>query len=100
MTAPEAAVLARMCRPDAALQPHLEPYLNQLPTPDVPLLWPPPLRAALLRGTSAGPAAESQAALSAKMMSKMTTVIGELVILSTIIKYFAYEGPAAQARSQ
>ena len=39
-------------------------YLASLPPPDVPLLWPAPLRAALLRGTSAGIAAESQVALS------------------------------------
>ena len=38
------------------------PYVSALPVPDVPLLWPPPLRDALLRGTSAGPASVSQAA--------------------------------------
>ena len=59
---------------DAAILAHIlsqpqhrasSPYLSDLPQPDVPLLWPAPLRAALLRGTSAGPAAESQVALSA-----------------------------------
>lgn len=42
----------------------LAPFLADLPNPDLPLMWPPALRAVLLRGTSAGPAAESQAALS------------------------------------
>jgi hypothetical protein len=40
------------------------PYLSGLPPSDVPLLWPAPLRGALLGGTSAAPAAASQVALS------------------------------------
>ena len=39
-------------------------YLAWLPHPDVPLLWPEVLKNALLRGTSAGPAADSQTVLS------------------------------------
>ena len=68
----DATLLAsRIAQPDAALQAALGPYLQELPTPDVPLLWPPPLRMALLRGTSAGPAAESQAALSASLHTSL-----------------------------
>jgi hypothetical protein len=60
---------ARLARPDSALRATgaVDAYLDVLETPDVPLLWPPPLRAALLRGTSAGPATESQAALSGRL---------------------------------
>ena len=54
------------------------PYLTALPMPDVPLLWPAQLRFALLRGTSAGPAAESQAALSEGICSViLDTAAGE-----------------------
>jgi len=38
--------------------------LSRLPPPDVPLLWPAPLRTALLQGSSAHAAAEQQVALS------------------------------------
>lgn len=62
---------ARLARPDMALQAALQPYLTQLPTPDVPLMWPPQLRMALLRGTSASSMAESQVALSASLHASL-----------------------------
>jgi len=47
-------------------------WLGDIGPPDVPLLWPPALRRALLHGTSAAPATESQAQLAALICEALT----------------------------
>ena len=54
-----AALLARR-----VAEPTYAPYLQQIPPPDVPLLWPAALRAALLQGSSAERAAAQQSHLA------------------------------------
>jgi len=58
------AVLLAGTIANAEASPEHAPYLSMLPSPDVPLLWPSPLRVALLQGSSAEPAAQQQAVLS------------------------------------
>ena len=72
----DAVLLANAIANTTASTEHA-PYLSRLPMPDVPLLWPPPLRAALLQGSSAERSAQQQAALSASCYSTLSTALTE-----------------------
>ena len=70
----DASLLACRIASDSRDSPHAR-YLELLPPADVPLLWPSPLRAALLRGSSTDRAAQQQASLASALHSTLATAI-------------------------
>ena len=71
----DAVLLASTIAQQAATSPEHAPYLSQLPPPDVPLLWPAPLRKALLQGSSADGASQQQTALSDAFYATLSSAI-------------------------
>ena len=71
----DAVLLASTIAQQAATSPEHVPYLSQLPPPDVPLLWPAPLRTALLQGSSADGASQQQTALSDAFYETLSSAI-------------------------
>lgn len=71
----DAALLAAAL---ASRPPHLSSvlsYLDELPQPDVPLLWPAALRTALCHGSSVGPAVESQLSVSGHLHDALSEAL-------------------------